>query len=45
MKPSVSYADVVEGLPAGGDFFRYLTKPIKIGERITALDPALELAE
>ena len=32
--------DIEKGLAAG--FFRYLTKPIKLGEFLTALDLALE---
>jgi CheY-like chemotaxis protein len=35
--------DVEKGLQAG--FFRYLTKPIKIGEFMEALDLALHVAE
>jgi len=34
--------DVERGLEAG--FFRYLTKPIKLGEFMEALDRGLELA-
>ena len=34
--------DIEKGLAAG--FFRYLTKPIKLGEFLAALDLALELA-
>jgi CheY-like chemotaxis protein/two-component sensor histidine kinase len=35
--------DIEKGLQAG--FFRYLTKPIKVNEFMTALDMALEFAE
>ena len=35
--------DIVKGLEAG--FYRYLTKPIKIGELLDTLDEALEFAE
>ena len=35
--------DIKKGLEAG--FFRYLTKPIKVGEFMDALDMALEFAE
>ena len=35
--------DIEKGLKAG--FFRYLTKPIKVGEFMDTLDLALELAE
>ncbi|BCB27199.1 hypothetical protein SKTS_20850 [Sulfurimicrobium lacus] len=35
--------DIEKGLEAG--FFRYLTKPIKVNEFVTALDMALELAD
>jgi CheY-like chemotaxis protein len=35
--------DIKKGLKAG--FFRYITKPIKVGEFIEAVEVALELAE
>ena len=35
--------DIVKGLEAG--FYRYLTKPIKLGELLDTLDEALEFAE
>jgi PAS domain S-box-containing protein len=35
--------DIKKGLEAG--FFRYLTKPIKVGDFMDALDKALEIAE
>jgi CheY-like chemotaxis protein len=35
--------DIQRGLEAG--FFRYLTKPIKVGEFMEALNVALEFAE
>jgi CheY-like chemotaxis protein len=35
--------DIEKGLKAG--FFRYLTKPIKVNEFVTALDEALKFAE
>ncbi len=36
-------ADIKKGLAAG--FFRYLTKPIKVGEFMDTLDSALALAK
>jgi CheY-like chemotaxis protein len=35
--------DIENGLQAG--FFRYITKPIKVNEFLSALDEALKLAE
>jgi CheY-like chemotaxis protein len=36
-------SDIAKGLVAG--FFRYLTKPIKVGEFMDTLDAALDFAE
>lgn len=36
-------SDIEKGLEAG--FFRYMTKPIKVGELMEALDQALKFVE
>jgi PAS domain S-box-containing protein len=43
LSANAMFRDIEKGLSAG--FFRYLTKPIKINEFISALDDALEFSE
>ncbi|MCK9619107.1 MAG: PAS domain S-box protein [Methylobacter sp.] len=43
LSANAMFRDIEKGLAAG--FFRYLTKPIKINEFISALDDALEFSE
>lgn len=43
LSANAMFRDIEKGLSAG--FFRYLTKPIKINEFISALDDALEFTE
>jgi len=43
LSANAMFRDIEKGLAAG--FFRYLTKPIKINEFISALDDALECSE